>query len=94
MRIKKRILKRNGKTAGAVCRGAERKNEEYLAEANGADGDMGREHREKRNRLIKREVQKLIEDGLTFKEARYVVAEKYFLSAEQVKRIYYETRED
>jgi len=63
-----------------------------MVETDAEDGYMTRQ-REHRNRLIKREIQRLLEDGFSLKEARYIVAEKYYLTAEHVKRIYYETGE-
>jgi hypothetical protein len=44
-----------------------------------------------RNRKIKGEVQKEMDVGLLMKEAVYVVAERWFLSYGQVRRIYYDT---
>lgn len=49
--------------------------------------------REKRNRLIKMELQELLASGYSMKEASYLLADKYYLSQRQVLRIYYETVE-
>lgn len=47
-----------------------------------------------RNRRIKKQVIKLNEEGYSLKEALNLVADRWYLSAKHVERIYYETRMD
>jgi hypothetical protein len=55
-----------------------------------AGGKMSR--RIERNKRIKKQVIKLNEEGYSLKEALNLVADRWYLSAKQVERIYYETR--
>ena len=50
--------------------------------------------RKERNIKIKKQVQKLVDDGFSLKEALYLVCERWYLSKKHVERIYYETRID
>lgn len=50
-----------------------------------------RKEREKRNRIIKSQVLKLVLEGYMLKEAWQIVARRWFLSSRSVERIYHET---
>ena len=50
--------------------------------------------RKERNSKIKKQVVALIERDYCLKQALHIVAERWYLSAKMVEKIYYETRVD
>jgi hypothetical protein len=80
-----------GKAEIDVCKSPQRGSPQAdRKEINSPGGQMSR--RSERNKRIKRQITKLQSEGFSLKEALYIVADRWYLSAKHVERIYYETR--